>query len=177
MADLTRHEDFSERLRQNYARVYGYILSLVHDTNDAYDIFQETALALWQKYDDFQPGYSFGAWACGFARRKTLEHLKAARRRRDRAVFSEELIEALTEVQAQTPNLLAEREDALRHCLGELTGRQRELLLRCYDGKHSVRQVAEESGRTTHSVYSSMRHLRIKLLECIDRQLGTEGES
>ena len=41
-----------------------------------------------------------------------------------------------------------------------------------YGGKHNVREVAAELKRTTHSVYSSLRHLRVKLLMCIDQQMG-----
>ena len=157
--------------------MYGYILSLVHNPDDAYDVFQETSVTLWEKYDQFDASRSFGAWACGVARLKVLEHFKSNKRPRDRAAFSESLIDALTAIQNRETEIEVARRDALSHCLKQVPQRQRDLLLRCYGGKHSVREVAEELKRTTHSVYSSLRHLRVKLLMCMDQRLEGEGTS
>lgn len=172
MDSSRRHQDFSDHMQRHYGRVYGYILSVIHSPDDAYDVFQETAVTLWAKYDQFQADRCFGAWACGVARLKVLEHLKSIRRRRDRAVLDDSLIDALTAIQKEEDALVVERRDALAHCMEQLTDQQRDLLLQCYDGRHGVRRVADELNRTTHSVYSSLRHLRMKLLMCIDEQLS-----
>src|SRR5262249_35538535 len=50
-----RHADFAEHLRQSQTRLYGYIHSLVRDLNDADDLFQQTSLILWKKFDEYDP--------------------------------------------------------------------------------------------------------------------------
>src|SRR5262245_28464343 len=57
-------------------RVYAYIYSLVANWSDADDIFQETSIVLMQKFQEFEPGTSFFAWACRVAYNKVLVHLK-----------------------------------------------------------------------------------------------------
>ena len=37
--------------------------TLVRDLNDADDLFQQTGLVLWRKYEQFDPSRSFVAWA------------------------------------------------------------------------------------------------------------------
>ncbi len=177
MLNPKRHHEFTELLRENYGRVYGYILSLVHRPEDAYDVFQEASVTLWEKYDQYDSHRDFGAWACGVARLKVLEHLKKTKRQRQNTIFSESLIDSLTDIQDSQSDLFSERKDALAHCMGKLSADQRTLLLRCYDGKHSVKHVAIELDRSTHSIYSSLRHLRTRLLMCIDQQLDMEGSS
>jgi RNA polymerase sigma-70 factor (ECF subfamily) len=41
--------------------------SLVPNVADAEDIVQQTALALWEKFDAYDPSQPFTPWACRFA--------------------------------------------------------------------------------------------------------------
>ena len=40
-------------LRQHQTQLFGYIYSLVRDLDDADDLFQQTSLVLWDKFDQF----------------------------------------------------------------------------------------------------------------------------
>ena len=42
-------------LRQHQTQLFGYIYSLVRDLDDADDLFQQTSLVLWDKFDQFDP--------------------------------------------------------------------------------------------------------------------------
>ena len=92
------------------------------------------------------------------------------RRRRYHARFSEafqlKLAETIASVSAAEVN---ERVTSLENCVKELPESQRDLLRRCFGGSESVADVARQLGRTTHSVYSSLRNIRHKLFECVDR--------
>ena len=68
------------------------------------------------------------------------------------------------------------RAAALEDCVQKLPEQQRELLRRCFGGRQSVAEVARDIGRTTHSVYSSLRNIRNKLLECVDQSVAEEAE-
>src|SRR5947209_18079426 len=60
--------DFAERLGRYQTQLFGYIYSLVRNVDDADDLFQQTSLMLWDKFDQFDPDKSFIAWACGVPR-------------------------------------------------------------------------------------------------------------
>jgi RNA polymerase sigma factor (sigma-70 family) len=56
----------------NQKRIYTFILALVPNHQDADDLFQETVLLMWSKFDSFTPGTSFVAWGCTIARYQIL---------------------------------------------------------------------------------------------------------
>jgi RNA polymerase sigma-70 factor, ECF subfamily len=168
MTQLDRELRFMEVFQEHYRQLFGYVYALVRNYTDAEDVVQQTSLALWKKFDEYQPGTNFFAWACSAARRETLMFLRG--QRRYRAHFSEafqlRLATAMAGVHPQTINSRAE---ALADCVQGLPENQRELLLQCFGGTKSVAIVAQETGRTTYSIYSSLRHIRNKLLDCVNR--------
>ena len=48
-----RQAEFAALLRQHQTQLFGYIYSLVRDLDDADDLFQQTSLVLWDKFDQF----------------------------------------------------------------------------------------------------------------------------
>ena len=165
--------EFAELLRRHQSRLYGYIHSLVRDLNDADDLFQQTALVLWKKFGEFDRSQSFLAWACGVARLEVCNFLRG--RSRQRLYFSDELNLLLVEAHAEvTDEELAGRRDALARCVQGLRQRDRELLDECYRDPSGVHTAAERLGRSTHSVYNSLRRIRRALYECVSRTLAGE---
>jgi len=61
--DPRRHELFMRHFTANQRHIYLYIRSLTSSTADCEEIFQQTNLLLWQKFDTFTPGTNFKAWA------------------------------------------------------------------------------------------------------------------
>ncbi len=68
-SSLQRGERFMRLLLANQQRIYGLILALVPNWNDADDIMQETSAVMWAKFDDYEAGTDFAAW--GYASRDT----------------------------------------------------------------------------------------------------------
>ena len=91
---------------------------------------------------------------------------------RDRHVFSEQLIELLAaEGELEHEQLESERK-ALSGCLEKLPQRQRELVRGCYAAGVTIKQVAEDLGRSATSLYKALNRIRSSLLTCIERQLA-----
>jgi RNA polymerase sigma-70 factor (ECF subfamily) len=89
-----QHDMFCELLTLHQGQLHGYILALLGNRADADDLFQATSLVLWRKFDTFQPGTSFFAWARRTAEFEVLNFVK----RQDRShfvSFREELLDAL----------------------------------------------------------------------------------
>ncbi len=59
--DSLRHEQFARAFVQHQDRVYGYIVTMLPNRHDAEDVFQQTSLILWGKWDQFVVPPSDGA--------------------------------------------------------------------------------------------------------------------
>ena len=165
-----RQAKFAALFRQAQSRLYGYIHALVRDLNDADDLFQQTALILWRKFDTFDLQRCFLSWACGVARLEVTNFLRS--RGRQRLYFSDDLNLLLIEAQEQlTSEEEEQRRDVLAKCVAKLRERDRDLLRECYQDPMGVPQAAGRHGRSPQSVYNSLRRIRRALYECIVRTL------
>src|SRR5262245_53269658 len=82
---------FAELLRDTRSRVFGYLLTLVRNLSDAEDLYQQTALVLWEKFEKFEHGTDFGTWATSVAHFVAVNFLRRQSRRK--ALFSEAALE------------------------------------------------------------------------------------
>ena len=56
MHDLNRYDEFVELLQRATGQILAYLNALLLNFNDAEDVFQESCVVLWQKFDEFQSG-------------------------------------------------------------------------------------------------------------------------
>src|SRR5262249_23204798 len=121
MALMTRHQ----------RRIYSYIYTLVPSRADADDILQDTSLVICEKFDDFEPGTDFVAWACQIA----YWRVRYARQKFARAklVFSQDVLDAVAATASRMNDELDARHEALSQCLQKLNSRDREFLLIRYE--------------------------------------------
>jgi RNA polymerase sigma-70 factor (ECF subfamily) len=169
-----RKVEFVELLRKNQTRLFGYVNSLVHDLNHAEDLYQQTALILWTKFSTFDRQRSFFSWACGVARLEVANFVRS--RRRQPLYFGDHLSALLAEAEDEVPNEELEiRRDALSRCIEKLPERDRRLLTECYRDTEGGHGAAERRGRSSHSIYNSLRRIRRALYECINRTLAWEA--
>jgi RNA polymerase sigma-70 factor (ECF subfamily) len=168
-----RKAEFADQLQRHQARLYGYIHSLVRDLDDADDLFQQTTVVLWKKFDDFDRARSFFSWSCGVARLEVANFLRS--RSRQRLYFSDELNLLLVEAQEELAHdETEERREALARCVERLRQRDRDLLRECYADTGGVNAAASRQGRSSQSVHNSLRRIRRALFECIRRTLDQQ---
>jgi RNA polymerase sigma-70 factor (ECF subfamily) len=166
--------EFAALLRQHQNQLFGYIYSLVRNLDDADDLFQQTSLVLWDKFDLFDPSKSFIAWACGVARFEVSNFLRS--RNRHRLYFSDELAMMLIEAhEALDEEPLEDRRNALTECMKKLRANDQQLLDACYGRPARIPEVAHRWGRSTQSIHNSLRRIRRTLFECMSRSLAHEG--
>lgn len=166
---------FADLFRREQGRIYGYLHSLVRDAHDADDLLQQTTLILWNKFESFDASRSFFSWACGVARGEAANFLRSRARRP--LWFSDEVSLLLIEAaEALDEGEIEERRAALRHCLDGLAERDQALVQECYGGDDGVSAVAARTGRSSQSVYNSLRRIRRALAECAERHLRQTGE-
>jgi RNA polymerase sigma-70 factor (ECF subfamily) len=172
-ADADRRAEFAESLRHCQSPLFAYIHSLVRDLNDADDLFQQTTVVLWNKFEQFDRGRSFVAWACGVARLEVANFLRS--RGRHRLYFTDELNLLLIEAHAELADEADDRRAALAGCVGRLRERDRKLLNECYGDDDGVHAAASRHRRSPQSVYNSLRRIRRALYECVQRTLARQA--
>jgi RNA polymerase sigma-70 factor (ECF subfamily) len=168
MSNPERSQRFTEQLQQCQAELLRYIFALVRNGEDAQDIFQQTCLVLWEKFDEFDPARNFLAWACGIARFKVRKYFTLHRRKQ--VPFSDEFAERMAQIQVVANSReVGDRQSALPGCIEKLPQPQRELLMLCYGEHQRIVDVAARLGRSAGGVRHSLQSIREKLMECIDR--------
>ena len=174
MSHLETRERFMELLTAHQSHLFGYIFALARDPQDAEDIFQETALVLWQKFSQFD-GTNFAGWACRTAQYQAFNFLRA--KRRGRTIFGEGLLASLTQVAEELGSAALAQRQALEACLERLPRGDYALVEQCYAGGSTLKTVAEQMNRSAQSVCNSLRRIRRMLFECIGRTLAEERAS
>ncbi len=175
MSDETRDPlEFSELLREGRSRIFGYLLALVQNLADAEDLYQQTALLLWEKFEQYQPGTDFGSWATTVAHYTALNFLRRQSRRR--ALFSAAALERLSAMQDEikTSECTA-RSEALVQCVAALPAVERRLVRLRYEGDRSVQDIAQTEQRTVGAVYTALSRIRKSLLACVERRVAKEA--
>ena len=168
-----RKADFTKYLAANQTRLYGYIHSLIPDIHDVDDLYQQTALVLWNKFGEFDRDRDFFAWACGVARGEVANFVR--RRVRQRLYLCADVNLLLVEAHEELTNQEQDdRRAALSRCIEKLPAADRELLAECYRDERTgegVHAAADRRQRSSHSVYNSLRRIRKALFDCINRTL------
>lgn len=167
-----RVAEFLELYSSHYPRLQFYVTALLPTANDASDVLQETSMVLWRKFDTFELGTNFFAWACKIARFQVMKFRE--RQGRSARLFDTSLLEKLA-VEAGNENLARSVPLlALENCVGKLSELDRSLIRRRYQPGVTVQQLAADFGRTANSLSKSLGRIRRALLECVDRTLAHE---
>jgi RNA polymerase sigma-70 factor (ECF subfamily) len=155
-------------------QVYRYIASLVPNTADAEELFQQTLLTAWERRAQFDADRGFVLWACGIA----WNHVRNFRRRAQnhQVLLSDDVLEQLAQLRIEESGLLDDRREVLHECVEELPDQSRTLLQRFY-GKHkTVEELAADANRTPNAIYKMVQRIRGILLDCVSRKLSWEGQ-
>ena len=164
------YSDFMKLYTTAVPSLRAYLRQLLPGWEDVDEVLQETSLVLWKKFEKFETGTNFTAWACVVAKFEVLNYKR--KKARDLHVFSESLLDILAdEADAKSERLQQERK-ALKVCLTKLDPKQRQLTLSAYSGNKSIKEVAESFGRTATALYKALNRIRTNLLRCIKSEVS-----
>jgi RNA polymerase sigma-70 factor (ECF subfamily) len=164
-AGADRHAEFLRLYTRHQHRLLAYIYTLVPNRTDAEDLLQDTAVFLWEKFEKFEPGTDFVAWACRVAFLKVSNHRK--RFARANLLFCDELLEAVAARGVELAPELDARRTALRECLKRLEERDRRMITARYETGGGAEQAADASGRTLQATYKALYRIRKALFDCV----------
>ena len=172
---MGKTELFIELLTLHQHRILMFILSLVRNQSDAEELLQETSLVLWNKFDEFEQGTSFKAWAFRVAYLKVLKYWE--KRKDDRLRFDQEFLERVAEMASKTSDTACRQEEALARCLEKLPVKDLDLIRFRYQRGGTVKTAAEKLERSKQAVYQALTRIRQKLHDCVRMTLAVENRT
>lgn len=168
MGSTNDHERFMRLFLENEPQILRAVMTYVPQRGDARDIVQDTAVALWDHFQEYDAERPFANWAIGYARIFVRRYFRSVKRR---VSLTEKAAEALL-IEAEARDATREqREMALAQCLQELPAQGRSLIEGYYFAEQSIPALAANQGRTVDAVYKTMQRLRQILFHCINSKL------
>ena len=165
-------QEFLRHFLSSESSLRGYILTHVRDFTVAEDLLQQSALVLWQKFEQYDPGRPFLAWALGVAR---LEILNAARRRPGRSLVESDLDGLVVGEYLRLESELPLRRQLLRSCLKHLPASMIEAVRLRYEEGSNLNQIAARLGKSLAAVKVTLHRARISLQDCVRMKASTRG--
>jgi len=156
VAEILRHDRkaTAEFVARYTDHVYRYVRRrLVPRVDLVEDLVQEIFLAAWQSLDKFRGDASLRSWMLGIARHKVEDHYRS----RLREVQIEDEDEAAREDPASSDDLenaiaTGQARQMAREILTDLPESYALILLWRYWEKRSLREIADETGRTEKAI-------------------------
>lgn len=171
--DSSRETDFLRDLAGVYRHAYASALAIVGSRADADDVIQEVCIVLWEKYDEFEPGTDFRKWACSIAFH--VARAFARKQRKHSSGLSDLALARIEQIRQGGAELFDLRREVLQDCIAKLSERDQQFLCDCYGGPVSQVEFARSQRVSVETVYTRLRRIRSRLIDCVNRTLG-KGE-
>ncbi|MEM9283053.1 MAG: sigma-70 family RNA polymerase sigma factor [Verrucomicrobiota bacterium] len=169
---IERGEAFARHFIASERRVFGLIFALVPNRSAAQDILQETGVRLWQKFDEFEEGTDFCAWALQVTRFVVLEWQRS--QRKVPLPLDDAELHALADSYQDTAEPLSAIRAHLDECLAKLSDRQKSLVCTLYNEGRSVVEVASQWKLSRRAIHKLLKKTKEQLLACIERQAARD---
>ena len=173
MLDAEKQIRFTQLWTEAQPAVAAYVRAIVRDSHTSKDIVQNTAVVLLRKFEQWDSEREFLPWALGFAKFEVLAHRRDVAR--NRLMFDDALLDAITETWPQAMADLNREQSALHDCLETLAPKAREIVRLRYFDELKMTQVAKHVGSTAGAARIALMRIRRQLLDCVNRRLGTSG--
>lgn len=153
--------------------VANYVHALIRDHAAAQDVMQETALAIFRRFAEYDESRPFVGWALGIAKFQVLGQRRDVMR--CPVVFDDEVLAGFTEHWASLAPAESDDSELVRQCLGKLAAHARRLVHMRYFDDLNASEIAERIGMASAAVRVALQRVREQLRACVEQQLKLEG--
>ena len=165
MTRKSNHRRFLDLYSKSQPRLHSFILMLVRSNHDADEIFQETSALLWEKFDQFQEGTNFGAWAVSIAKFQVFEYFRKSKKNKHH--LDSGMLQDIADLAESESANVDKRLQALKGCLYKLDRINRSLLSLRYQQNISVKEIARREAVSTGVMYRRISKIFGILRKCI----------
>jgi RNA polymerase sigma-70 factor (ECF subfamily) len=160
--------DFVRLYAANNQRIYRLLRAMIRNSADVDEAFQNTCEALWTKFQQYEPGTNFLAWASSVARYEALRLLRT--RGKEARLFSEAFYEAVADEAIELSDVLDRQRIALDECIALLKPRQKQVLSLRYTENGSTQSIADRLSLSANAVYKLLQRTHEALFRCIRKK-------
>ncbi len=161
-----RYEAFVRLFAHHEAELRRFVGSFLPVWGDVDEVVQRSAIAMWRKFDQFDPDTTFMKWACVVTRFEALAYRR--KMARDRHVFREDVLELMAAEAAEELDSRSAEQDALETCLMAMPEKQRKFVILAYTPGVKIYELAEQAGSTAAAFYMRLKRLRRQLMKCVE---------
>jgi len=159
--------------------VLAYLRAMVSDAHLAEDLAQETMIAAFKSFGEFEPSGNFGRWLRGIARNTALMHWRSEGRKspmHDLRVLGgiEEVFEGFDRDPAEM-DWWETRKLTLRDCVTHLSDHLKAAIESVYFSGKTLDETAGALNSTRAAVGQRLCRARNLIRECMDRKLQLRG--
>lgn len=161
-------------IERHRKRVYGYIMTIVRDSNLADDIFQETFIKVVASLDKgkYVDGGKFISWVLRIAHNQVIDHFRSIKGKYH--VTSDDVgydilgAQGHFETNAEDRLEGLETSEQVRSLVDNLPVEQREVVLMRHYMDLSFKEIAEQTGVSINTALGRMRYALINLRKLIE---------
>jgi RNA polymerase sigma factor (sigma-70 family) len=157
------------------ARIYGHILRLVKNTEDARDILQETMVRALTQLDQFNPGHSFAGWLYRIATNKALDFLRHRKVELRTFAYEEDVpIESVADRAMPGDEEVARRLkwETVKACMERLDPRYKAVLFLRYKDGLAYKEIAQALEIPMGTVKVLLHRGRKELKRLVGKEVG-----
>ena len=160
---------FKQLYDQTSAKMFGIVLRIVKNRQQAEDVLQDIYLKIWQKAASYNPDYGSPiSWMATIARNRSIDVLRAARP--STSIDDRDDIESLIAEGSTTARPLEFEElETLRICLGEMKSDTRKFVMLAYYDGFSRDELAERFNMPVGTVKTKLRRGLMALKACLEQ--------
>lgn len=171
MSDRNR-KLFEVFVRENGGSLIAYLRVFVRDAGLAEDLFQETLLTAWRRFDEFDSTQPLAPWLRGIAR--NLVRNAWRKQANDRLIFDEATAELAENALASIDDLEAdtwkERLAELAKCVSLLPPRSQSLVRASYVDGERADVIAGRLGLAQATIRKRLQRIREQLALCVQER-------
>lgn len=156
-------QELDRLYRDNFIKIYRYILSISGDPHLAEDVTQETFFKAMQKLSSFRGDCSMTTWLCRIARNQYLNH--ASRQSRIREIAKQHPPETVNESSAETELIHKEQASEIIAALQKLEEPYKEVVSLRMFSELSFQEIGKEFGKSDSWARVTFHRAKLKLKE------------
>lgn len=164
-----RPDEFVKLFLDHQHRLLAFTSVLVPTLSDAEDVLQDATAVMWEKFDTFEVGSNYTAWAFKIIRYKVLEWRRKFQNQK--VVFDESLLDDLIEDLMSMDHFEEPVHLALNECVAMLPQLHQDIIRMRFKPEGTLAATAKSIGRSVVTTRKYLNQILNVLLNCVTNKI------